>query len=90
MDVVEAVEAGDIGEDEDPASAASSPEEMPHLPDLVPKQVTVSQPMFPILLPLFLAKITGKSRKDEFLYILAKIDYPLKSHEERLLTIARI
>ena len=37
-----------------------------------------------------MAKIIGKSRKNEFLYILAKIDYPLKSHNERLLTIARI
>ena len=50
---MEAVEAGDIEEGEDAASAASSPEEMPHLPDLVPKQVTVSQPMFPILLHIF-------------------------------------
>ena len=48
MDVVEAVEAGDIEEGEDPASAASSPEEMPHLPDLVPKQATVSHP-FPLV-----------------------------------------
>ena len=44
---MEAVEAGNIEEVEDPASAASSPEEMPHLPDLVPKQATVRHP-FPI------------------------------------------